>query len=1147
MQFGVLGPLDVVGDGHRVQLGGPKQRELLAMLLLHANRVVPAGRLVEALWGTEAPARADVTLRSHVLHLRQRLAASGGTDVLLTRRPGYELRADPADVDAHRFELLARRGQHALDDGDPERAADLLREALALWRGPVLDDLGQPAFAQAATARLEELRLVAIENRIAADLALHRHHEVIAELERLVAAHPFREGFVGQLMLALYRSGRQVDALDTHASARKRLSTELGLDPGPALAELETAILRHDPALSLPARRPPGHDREVLPPADALFAVVRRVPIVGRPAELHRLRAHWAEVRKGARRVVFVSGEAGVGKTRLVAEFAHGLGDDAALLVGRCDPASPVPYGPVAGALRASAAVGRVVAGAPDGFRDRLSPLLDGSAGPREAPADDAADERLALFDTVVWLLDRLAAELPVVLTVEEGEHIDRASSLLIRHLVGHLPRRMLVVVCFRDPPGGRHPPLLELLGDLEGFADRLALHPLTEDDFGPLVTGLTGAGAPRDFVRALWRHTGGNPFYATEVVRDLSARAALTADGHWAVPAGVRDVLRHRMHALPEPVRQVVRVAAVLGREVEFDVLARLVDVDEDSLIDALDLLVAAGLLVEAGSSWKASYAFPHDLMRDAVHADLAVPRRQRIHVRAARALLARRPGRAQDVIAAAAHLRRAGAAADPVEAADVALRASDEAARLYAWDEAVGHAETAVAILGDGGAPPDRLADARVRAAMLRLKSSIGYPLAVRHLEAALESYRAAGDDFAVASVHSRLGAALCAHHSVLDIPRAIEHFAAAEAAHGEGRAAFHLQRGLALAAMYGLRTELLGTSSRRAGELAARLGGRELAVPAWWGQAWFRLNRGELSAAAATLSGMWTTARDCGDAYLGWMTVNAAALHATEYLLDPVAGRDWCRRGLAQSRLDTFAHPHQSVLDQLTLALARAGELAAARDTASRLSADAVSLRLLLILDGEWERAEAALAKALAADEAAGDLNDAAVHARWLAGARLLLGAEAGAVAALERALALGVEGPQVPTELSARAELARIHVVSDIENAERHLARCDEILGGGEDWRGLAGVVELARGAVAGARGQSRESDAAYERAVRIFATHRLPWHRAAALHAWACLLLASGRPAEAEGRHRETSALYDELGAVPRWRRPPAPP
>jgi tetratricopeptide (TPR) repeat protein len=411
--------------------------------------------------------------------------------------------------------------------------------------------------------------------------------------------------------------------------------------------------------------------------------------------------------------------------------------------------------------------------------------------------------------------------------------------------------------------------------------------------------------------------------------------------------------------------------------------------------------------------------------------------------------------------------------------------------------------------------------------------MKSGIGYREAVRLLESALEHTR---DEVAVASVHGRIGGALSTHHSVMDIPRAIEHFTAARRLQEDRGPDFHVLRGLTQAAMYGLRTDLLGSASAEALALAGELGRQDLVVLASWGLAWYAFNRGEPAETAAVLERMWAAAHELGDAYLGWASVNAAALCATEYLLDPGTARMWCRRGLTQARFDTFSYPHDTVVDQLVLAAAAMGELPAARRAAEPLPADAVGRRLLLFLDGEWERAAQAWAAALAADLSAGDRHDATLNAHWLAGARLLLGDRDGALEALAQALALAVEGPQVPAELLVRAELARIHAAAgDVDEAAGQLSRCAEILAGGEDWRGRVGTVELARGALAAARGEHGESDTAHENAVRIFAGYRLPWQRALALRAWA---RATDDPAP---KLRAAAGVLDEIGAAPRWR------
>jgi DNA-binding SARP family transcriptional activator len=232
---------------------------VLALLLLHANEVVSTDRLIDDLWGESPPESAANMLQGYVSHLRKTLEPGshrGEHEVLLSRPPGYLLQLRPDQFDAERFERLTGEGRQALNDGDAEAAADRLRAALALWRGGALDDLAYEEFARADIDRLDELRLQTLEDRIDADLALGRHDRLVGELHELVDRHPLRERLRAQLMAALYRCGRQAEALEVYRDARRALRDELGIEPGPALRELEQAILRQDPALGTPAPPP---------------------------------------------------------------------------------------------------------------------------------------------------------------------------------------------------------------------------------------------------------------------------------------------------------------------------------------------------------------------------------------------------------------------------------------------------------------------------------------------------------------------------------------------------------------------------------------------------------------------------------------------------------------------------------------------------------------------------------------------------------------------------------------------------------------------------------------------------------------------------------------------------------------------------
>ncbi len=315
IDFCILGPLQAFDDGRALPLGSTQQRALLGLLLLHPNETLSTDRLIDELWGERPPSSAAKAVHARVSRLRKALAGADGAataDLVVTRERGYELKLDLESLDSLRFERLVAEGRGLLAAGRPERAASMLERAMSLWRGAPLADLAYEQFAQPEIVRLEDLRVAALEQLIEAKLALGRHAEVIGQLETLIAEHPYREGLRAQLMLALYRCDRQADALQAYQDARRALIEHLGIEPGERLRELERAVLAQDPALAGPAGETPE-----LPPELGAGTL-----LVGRDAELDWLRRHWQRARAGAGRLVLVTGETGMGKTRLAAELA---------------------------------------------------------------------------------------------------------------------------------------------------------------------------------------------------------------------------------------------------------------------------------------------------------------------------------------------------------------------------------------------------------------------------------------------------------------------------------------------------------------------------------------------------------------------------------------------------------------------------------------------------------------------------------------------------------------------------------------------------------------------------------------------------------------------------------------------------------
>jgi DNA-binding SARP family transcriptional activator len=469
VEFRILGPLEVEGAEGKVQLGGKKQRALLALLLLHAGEVVSARRLIDLLWDEEAPADAAKALQVHVSRLRRAL---GSDDVLQTRPGGYLLRVDAGSFDVSHFEQRAAAGHGLLAAGDAGGARSALAEALALWRGAPLGDLASERFAAPAISRLEELRLVAIEDRVEADLMLGAHAQLVAELEALVAQHPHRERLRGQLMLALYRCGRQAEALQAYRDARRALVDELGIEPGKPLQELERAILRQDEALDLPVQAArPGRR------AAGIF--------VGRDRELEELAAALDDAAAGRGRLFLISGEPGVGKTRLADELASRAKDLAiGVLWGRCSkrPGAP-PYWP---------------------WTQALEPL--GAGLPALEGALDES-ERFRLHVEVAAALQEHAEQRPFLVVLDDLHRADESSLLMLEFLAGEIAE-MHVAIVGTYVESGDAPAELAALADHTAH-HRLRLGPLTVEDVARFLE-LAGAGDLE--AGAVHAETGGNP-----------------------------------------------------------------------------------------------------------------------------------------------------------------------------------------------------------------------------------------------------------------------------------------------------------------------------------------------------------------------------------------------------------------------------------------------------------------------------------------------------------------------------------------------------------------------------------------------------------------------------------------------------------
>jgi DNA-binding SARP family transcriptional activator len=732
----VLGAFAAEVAGAPADLGGTRQRSVLARLVAARGRMVPADRLVADLWGAEPPPRAAAGLQSFVSHLRRALEPDRPprtpARILTTEPPGYALRLPDGAVDAWRFDALIDASA-ALLDTDPAEARRSAESALAEWRGPAYAEFAGLPWAAAEAARLEERRRIAVERRAAAALRLGAAAEVVPDLEAHAAADPLREEAWRLLALALYRAGRQGDALAALRRARAALTEELGVDPGPALRRLEAGILAQAPELGEPAPAPerPVPARPVL----RVAPVPRPEPpaFVGRVRELAELAAAADAAAAGRGGVVLVGGDAGMGKTALAERFAGGLAERGWTCAwGRAPETGGAPAAwPWAELLRGLAAD----APPAEGTAARLGPLLDDAAtGQGDA---DVGMGRFRLHLAVGDYLAGLADAAPLLLVLDDLHWADEETLALLVRLAGRLrDRRVLLVATFRPT---------EVADGLAGALAALARHEpvridlggLSPDETAALLRGVCATRLEDAEVTAIAERTGGNPFFTRETARLLDAEGLPAATRR--VPAGVGDVLRRRVARLPEPARAVLRDAAVIGRDADLRVLSDLAG-DDDTVVDAVEAGLDSGLVVEPGPG---RMRFAHALVRDTLYAGLSQARRVRLHGRVAAALERHTP---DETAAIAHHYLESGA--DPAKAVRYARLAAAAAEARFAHGAAAELWARAVeALRAQGPATTrDRLA---AEAAAIRAGALSGQVVAARDRRlAAIADARAFGD---------------------------------------------------------------------------------------------------------------------------------------------------------------------------------------------------------------------------------------------------------------------------------------------------------------------------------------------------------------------------------------------------------------
>lgn len=686
VRVGILGAAEARLNGVAVDLGTRKQRALLAALAMRRGQPVSQDALVDMLWGESPPTAVTATLQGYVARLRRALepdrAPRAASEVLVTQQSGYVLLLPEDAIDAAGFESAVvsahdRLGAGMTTDlgaGELEEVYAAINDALSLWRGVPYTELEDAPAAQAERTRLEELRVIALEDRAVAALGLGRHAMVAGELEVLTSTYPLRERLWGLRALALTRSGRQADALEVLRQVRELLAEELGLEPGAELRALQTAVLRQDPALEWSATRPIPRQRASAAPT-ARSSTQFAWPLVGRDDQLSAL-VGLLEQSGETPAFAVVTGEPGIGKSRLCAELATtATAEGVTVLVGRCsqDEGAPPLY-PWASILR-----------------ELGHELPSGSA----TEGDGDSTSRFRAWESIARTVLDAAAEQHLLVVLDDLHWADTSTLRVLRLLSEMaLSGRLMVVATWRHepPPTGQLAQVAEMLA--RRHALRLHLDGLTAAEAGEIVTSVAETTPTANEADALRLRTDGNPFFLVEyarLARDGGDLPALLHEEH--PPAAVQDVLTRRLGGLPEATSRTLNVACVIGRYFDVATLGSALGGDEDDVLDHLEPALQAGLLREFGVD---RFRFAHALVRDTAYAAMSQSRRARVHARVAE-VLSGRPGHESEV---ARHWLSAGPQQAP-RAWRAAVDAAEAARRVYAYDEAVSLLRDAVTAL--------------------------------------------------------------------------------------------------------------------------------------------------------------------------------------------------------------------------------------------------------------------------------------------------------------------------------------------------------------------------------------------------------------------------------------------------------------
>ncbi|HEY5857704.1 MAG TPA: BTAD domain-containing putative transcriptional regulator [Aldersonia sp.] len=720
IRYALLGGIDVANGAGPVPLGTRKQRAVLAQLVLAGGQVVGMGRLIEGIWGDESPDRAEATVQSHISGLRRALEPDrpprAPAQLLVTRGTGYALVAERSAVDVWRFTDAVERARQQHSAGDLGAAAEVLRPALAEY-APLLPEFEGMPFHDEAARHLERIHRAALELSYEIRLDLGEERLLVADLEVAVQRDPLHEGLWYLLAIARYRMGRQSESLAALAECRRVLADQIGVDPSPRLRQLERDILAQaphlDPRPTLQQVRASATEPDEPTGEPTAGTEASATHLIGRLDELAVLHDAMVSASAGGNSVLIVEGTSGVGKTALLEESTRRAREHGRVttLWGRCVEGEGAPsMWPWVQILS------QVLPGLPEAERDEL---LDTELGrmvtsgvtvlpPPTVPDPDA---RFRLFGQAADLLDEVATRFPLLIVVDDIQWADAASLELLVHIASRRPSGAVFVGALRTDTALRRPSLEQALATLSRLPThrRLSLGPLARAEVGELIRQETGSWPTADLVGAIETRTEGNPFFVRELSRLLRDSGRLgdgknATDVSAGVPSGIRDVVRGRLAGLDTATTRLLQVAALIGKQVDLELLAAAAELDIDAVLDALEPAEALAVLEQIPDD-PFAMRFSHDLMREAIAETVAPLRARRMHLQIADALDSPHRTLANRAERLAHHLWSAGPLAPKQRTASALIASSRVALGKFAYESAERQLDGALDLARGGG----------------------------------------------------------------------------------------------------------------------------------------------------------------------------------------------------------------------------------------------------------------------------------------------------------------------------------------------------------------------------------------------------------------------------------------------------------